>query len=172
VERKSVGRRDSHHRQCRCRRKATGLRASAVSGYIQKVFAGATYQYVRKGQTTVTIYSPELVATEREYLVAKENQEQVARSTVPGVASSAACCSTRLGASQAVGRAAKKKLPGSKSTGQVQQELEVDSPIPGYITERNALPTVAVQPEMRLYTIADLSTIWFRHRFSRTISNG
>src|SRR5258707_3711412 len=60
------------------------------SGYIQKVFADATYQYVRKGQPLFTIYSPELVATEREYLVAKENQEQVARSTVPGVASSAA----------------------------------------------------------------------------------
>jgi Cu(I)/Ag(I) efflux system membrane fusion protein/cobalt-zinc-cadmium efflux system membrane fusion protein len=42
----------------------------------------------------------------------------------------------------------------------VQQELEVDSPASGYITERNALPSVAVQPEMRLYTVADLSTVW------------
>src|SRR5882762_11244110 len=39
------------------------------SGYIQKVFADATYQYVRKGQPLFTVYSPELVATEREYLV-------------------------------------------------------------------------------------------------------
>ena len=38
------------------------------SGYIQKVFADATYQYVRKGQPLFTIYSPDLVATEREYL--------------------------------------------------------------------------------------------------------
>src|SRR5216684_1092643 len=37
------------------------------SGYIQKVFADATYQYVRKGQPLFTVYSPELVATEREY---------------------------------------------------------------------------------------------------------
>src|SRR6266851_2175130 len=46
------------------------------SGYIQKVFADATYQYVRKGQPLFTVYSPELVATEREYLVAKQNQQQ------------------------------------------------------------------------------------------------
>src|SRR5437879_1547204 len=59
------------------------------SGYIQKVFADATYQYVRKGQPLFTVYSPDLVATEREYLVAKQNQQQVAQSTVPGVASSA-----------------------------------------------------------------------------------
>src|SRR5260370_34889579 len=44
------------------------------SGYIQKVFADATYQYLRKGQPLFTIYSPDLAATEREYLVAKQNQ--------------------------------------------------------------------------------------------------
>ena len=53
-----------------------------------------------------------------------------------------------------------KEIARLESTGQVQQELEVDSPVSGYITERNALPSVAVQPEMRLYTIADLSTVW------------
>src|SRR3989475_8770844 len=60
------------------------------SGYIQKVFADATYQYLRKGQPLFTIYSPDLAATEREYLVAKRNQQHVAGSTVPGVAESAA----------------------------------------------------------------------------------
>src|SRR5437870_7882610 len=60
------------------------------SGYIQKVFADATYQYLRKGQPLFTIYSPDLVATEREYLVAKQNQRHVAQSTVPGVTESAA----------------------------------------------------------------------------------
>src|SRR4029077_16065728 len=30
----------------------------------------------------------------------------------------------------------------------------------GYITERNALPSVSVQPEMRLFTVADLSSVW------------
>src|SRR5260370_13956056 len=43
---------------------------------------------------------------------------------------------------------------------EVKTELEVASPVYGYITERNALASVAVQPEMRLYTIADLSTVW------------
>src|SRR5258708_11136044 len=60
------------------------------SGYIPKVFADATYQYLRKGQPLFTIYSPDLAATEREYLVAKQNQQRVAGSTVPGVAESAA----------------------------------------------------------------------------------
>jgi hypothetical protein len=36
----------------------------------------------------------------------------------------------------------------------------VDSPASGYIIERNALPNAYVQPETKLYTIADLSTVW------------
>src|SRR3981081_3476615 len=113
-----------------------------------------------KGQPLFTIYSPDVVATEREYLVAKQNQKMMEQSTVPGVASSAA---SLLGA--ATERLKQWGVPQQEierleSTGQVQQELEVDSPVSGYITERNALPSVAVQPEMRLYTIADLSTVW------------
>ncbi len=130
------------------------------SGYIEKVFVDATYQYVRKGQPLFTIYSPDIVATEREYLVAKKNQEQVAQSTVPGVASSAAslldATSERLkqwGVSQ-------QEISRLESTGQVQQELQFDSPVSGYITERNALPSVSVQPETRLFTVADLSSVW------------
>src|SRR5215472_5760799 len=56
------------------------------SGYIQKVFADATYQYVRKGQPLFTVYSPELVAAEREYLVAKETQARMASIADPSVA--------------------------------------------------------------------------------------
>src|SRR2546422_3749291 len=130
------------------------------SGYIQKVFADATYQYVRKGQPLFTIYSPDLVATEREYLEAKQNQQQVAQSTVPGVVSSAASLLDAAAERLKQWGVPQQEIARLESTGQVRQELEVDSPVSGYITERNALPSVAVQPGMRLYTIADLSTVW------------
>jgi Cu(I)/Ag(I) efflux system membrane fusion protein/cobalt-zinc-cadmium efflux system membrane fusion protein len=130
------------------------------SGYIQKVFADATYQYLRKGQALFTIYSPDLVATEREYLVAKRNQQRVTQSTVPGVTEGAAslleAASERLkqwGVPQG-------EITRLESTGEVQQQLEVTSPVSGYITERNALPNLTVQPETRLYSVADLSTVW------------
>jgi RND family efflux transporter MFP subunit len=130
------------------------------AGYVQKVFANATYQYVRKGQPLLTIYSPDLVSTEREYLVAKQNQKEVAQSAVPGVASSAASLLDATLERLKQWGVPKKEIARLEATGQVQQEIEVDSPVSGYITERNALPSVAVQPDMRLYTIADLSTVW------------
>ena len=130
------------------------------SGYIQKVFADATYQYVRKGQPLFTVYSPDLVATEREYLVAKQNQKEVAQSTVPGVTSATSSLLDAVAERLKQWGVPQEEITRLESTSQVQQELEVDSPVSGYITERNALPSVAVQPEMRLYTIADLSTVW------------
>jgi len=50
-------------------------------GWIQKVFADSTYQFVRKGQPLFTIYSPDLVTTEQEYLLARQNRNE--RSLAP-----------------------------------------------------------------------------------------
>ena len=130
------------------------------AGYVQKVFADATYQYLRKGQPLFTIYSPDLAATEREYLVAKQNQQRVAASTVPGVTEGAASLLEAATERLKQWGVPQREIARLESTGQVQQELTVESPVSGYITERNALPNLTVQPDTRLYTVADLSTIW------------
>src|SRR5882724_9821943 len=130
------------------------------SGYIQKVFADATYQYLRKGQPLFTIYSPDVTATEREYLVAKQNQQRGAGSTVPGVTECAASLLEAATERLKQWGVPPREIARLESTGQVQQELQVDSPVSGYIIERNALPNLTVQPETRLYSVADLSTVW------------
>jgi len=130
------------------------------SGYIQKVFVDATYQYVRRGQPLFTIYSPDLVATEQEYLVAKQNQQQVAKSTVPGVAAGAVSLVDASAERLKQWNIPQREIARLESSGQVQQDLEIDSPVSGYITEREALPNKYAQPDTRLYTVADLSTIW------------
>src|SRR5215469_7265128 len=129
-------------------------------GYIEKVFADATYQYLRKGQSLFTIYSPDLAATEREYLVAKQNQQRVAGSTVPGVTEGAASLLEAATERLKQWGVPQKEIARLESTGQAQQELTVDSPVAGYITERNALPNLTVQPDTKLYSVADLSTVW------------
>src|SRR5713226_6742371 len=60
------------------------------SGWIRKLYADATGDFVRKGQPLFTIYSPELVTTQQEYLLAKTNQADLQHSSVTGVASGAA----------------------------------------------------------------------------------
>ena len=130
------------------------------SGYIQKVFADATYQYVRKGQPLFTIYSPELAAAEREYLVAKQNAQGLSRSTVPGVANGIASLLEASTDRLKQWNVPEREIARLESSGQASQELEIDSPVSGYITERNALPNSYIQPETKIYTVADLTTVW------------
>jgi Cu(I)/Ag(I) efflux system membrane fusion protein/cobalt-zinc-cadmium efflux system membrane fusion protein len=129
-------------------------------GYIRKVFANATYQYVRRGEPLFTVYSPDLVATQQEYLLAQQNQKTLQSSTVDGVAAGADTLSAA-----AEQRLAQWDVPASeiarlKETGKPVTDLTIYSPVSGYITERNALPNLYVEPSTRLYTVADLSRVW------------
>ncbi len=54
----------------------------------------------------------------------------------------------------------RKKLPAWRPRAKSERRWKFDSPVSGYITERNALPNLMVQPDTRLYTVADLSTVW------------
>jgi RND family efflux transporter MFP subunit len=131
-----------------------------ISGHIEKVFADATYQYVSKGQRLFTIHSPELVVAEREYLLAKQNANNMSQSTVPGVAAGVASLLDSSRERFKQWDIPEQEITRLESTGQVSDALEIDSPVSGYITERNALPNLNVQPDTRLYTIADLSAVW------------
>ncbi len=137
-------------------------------GWIQKVFANATYQYVRKGQPLFTIYGSELVSTEQEYLLAKQNQTSFAQD-MHGTASSegdwllhaAADRLRQFGVPQ-------REIVNPEQSGKVPHHLELDSPVSGKNPQHNALPNQYVQAESKLYTIADLSTVWVYANVSQT----
>jgi RND family efflux transporter MFP subunit len=129
-------------------------------GYIRKVFANATYQYVRKGEPLFTIYSPELVATQQEYLLAKQNQKALSASTVDGVASGAESLSAAAEQRLEQWEVPQSEIAKLKETGKPVTDLTINSPVTGYITERNALPNMYAEPSTKLYTVADLSRVW------------
>jgi RND family efflux transporter MFP subunit len=129
-------------------------------GWIRRVFANATYQYVKKGQKLFTIYSPDLASTEQEYLLAKKNQASVSQHMHGTPAEEG---NWLLQA--ATERLRRYDIPDAEiaqleKTGTASREIGVESPASGYIIERNAFPNAYVQPETKLYTIADLSTVW------------
>ena len=130
------------------------------AGWIRKVYADTTGNFIRQGQPLFTIYSPDLVSTEHEYLLAKKNSESLQQSKVSGVAS---------GASSLFSAAKERLLQWEVSPAEIEKldqggkaitDLTVNSPVSGYITQKNALPNMYVQPETMLYTIADLSDVW------------
>ena len=137
-------------------------------GWIQKVLANATYQYVRKGQPLFTIYSPDLVSTQQEYLLAKQNQKTFAQN-MHGAASRESDWLLQAAADRLRQfDIPQREIVNLEQSGKVQHDIEIDSPVSGYIIERNALPNQYVQGETKLYTIADLSTAWVYANVSQT----
>ena len=129
-------------------------------GYIRRVFANATYQFVRKGEPLFSVYSPEVVATQQEYLLAEQNQKQLQASSVDGVASGAASLTTAAEQRLEQWDIPQSEIAKLKETGKPVADLTINSPVSGYVTEYNALPNMYVEPSTRLYTVADLTHVW------------
>jgi RND family efflux transporter MFP subunit len=131
------------------------------TGWVQKVYADAMYKQVRRGQPLLTIYSPELVTAEQEYLVAKE---LLAQTTIPGHATTGSHGSQSL-LHAATDRLKHWQIPEReitrlKESGKIRQEIEIDSPASGFIIDRKAFPNMYAEPGTKLYSVADLSTVW------------
>ena len=129
------------------------------SGYIERLLVDQTGQSVRRGQPLLAIYSPDLVATEREYLLALENARRLSGSS-----------SETASDAQALLDATRQRLrlwdipdveiDRIEKSGQVSKDLTLLSPVSGVVLKKEVLQGMAITPGMPLYTIADLSTVW------------
>jgi multidrug efflux pump subunit AcrA (membrane-fusion protein) len=130
------------------------------SGWIRRVFADQTWQYVKQGDPIFTIYSPDLASAENEYLLAARQAKALAKSSVDGVADGAA--------SMVSASLERLKLFGVRSSeirrlvreGKARDEIAIAAPVSGYIVDRQAFPNMYAEPSTRLFTIASLSTVW------------
>ena len=130
------------------------------AGWIRQVYVDAAGDFIRRGQPLFTIYSPDLVETEREYLLAKRTAGSLRQSTVNGVSDGAASLIAAAKARLQQFDISESEIAKLDETGESITDLTFYSPASGYITERNALPNMYVQPDTKLYAIADLSDVW------------
>ncbi len=131
-----------------------------IAGWVEDVSADFVGKPIRKGQALFRIYSPDLVATQREYLLALKADRQLSASQVP---------ETREGA-RALLEATRQRLrlwdvtdaqiATLTETGEPQRTLAVYSPASGIILERTVFPGQYITPELPAFKIADLSTLW------------
>lgn len=125
-----------------------------TEGWVDKLFVNFTGQQVRKGDPLLSIYSPQFLSTQQEYLNAKQTGI-----SIPGA-----------GGGQWLAEAARRRLElwdvpqevfeELDRTGKPQKDLILQSPITGTVLEKNVLKGAYVTPEKQLYIIADLSTVW------------
>jgi len=137
-----------------------GYVQTRFAGWIEQVFANSTYQYVRRGQPLFTIYSPDLMSTESEYLLAVEARKRVGDSSIGDVTTDASSLVDSAAERLKLWGVSPREIARLERERTVRHAVEIDSPMSGYIVERNALPNMYVQPDTRLFTITDLSKVW------------
>jgi len=131
-----------------------------VSGWIDKVYVDFEGQFVRKGQPLFTLYSPDLVATQREYLIAKRGKQALGDSPFPNVSQGADSLVQSARERLRLWDISDDQVKRLDETGEVSQTLTFYSPASGFVLDRKAFPQTAVNPDTDIYTIAGLSTIW------------
>ena len=133
---------------------------SKIDGWIEKLHANFVGQLVTKGQPLLEIYSPELVASQREYLLARAGVERMkdspyedAREMSSGLAGAAR---TRL----MFFDVPESFIAELERTGKVRRAVTLNAPASGYVTGKEIFEGTRVMPGMDLLTITDLSRVW------------
>ena len=124
--------------------------APRFEGWIEKLLVNETGQTVRRGQPLFEVYSPELSATAREAVIARQAQAAMAgadpdvRGTAAGIASAAGARLRNFGV----------------STASPVGNFVVAAPMDGVVLEKTAVQGMRFAPGDTLYRIADLSNVW------------
>ena len=131
-----------------------------VSGWIEQVFVNAIGQSVRAGQPLLTLYSPDLLATQDEYLLAVKAQAQLEGSPVAEARQQAAALVASARERLRLWNLTDEQIGAIERRGKAERVLALYAPSSGIVLKRQALPGNYVEPGTTLYELADLSTVW------------
>jgi RND family efflux transporter MFP subunit len=131
-----------------------------IDGWIRDLFAGYAGKTIRRGEILFTLYSPELIATQNEYLLALRGRSRSGDAEIPAVRE----YSERLlqSARERLLRfdMAAEDIQELERRGQPADALPVRSPAGGLVVEKTAVKGMRVTAGQTLFKISDLSTVW------------
>ena len=135
-------------------------------GWIEKLFVNVTGSVVKKGQPLAEIYSPELYATQLEFI----NALRMAGSEKTKTGTADTLQTMLAKDSQSIVEAAKQRLQlwdisesqikTIAKTGKPNRTLSIESPVNGAVIQKNVVLGMRVMPGDKMFDIADLSTVW------------
>lgn len=131
-----------------------------IAGWVEKLYVNRTDLMVHPGEKLLEIYSPELIATQEEYLLAVKAKEKVKNSTYDEV---------KKGAESLVD-AARQRLKYWDITDEQIDKLERDkrvtrtmtiyAPSHGIVTEKMVNEGMRIEAGENLFKIIDHSSVW------------
>jgi membrane fusion protein, copper/silver efflux system len=131
-----------------------------LDGWIEQVFVDFTGKQVQQGDPLLTIYSPEALATQQEFLLALKASRTMRDNPVHEMMGSTGNLLAASRKRLELWDISNQEIDRIESSGQTLKYLTLTSPISGFVMERNAFPKQRLTPETLLYTLADLSNVW------------
>lgn len=131
-----------------------------VGGWVEKLYVNATGQAIRRGQPLLSIYSPDLLASEQELLSALSAAKQLARSPYSQVSQGGQALVDAAVRRLRLWDVSQAQIERIEKTGRVEKELTLYAPASGYVTDKTVLPGQRITPGDPLMVVADLSTVW------------
>jgi RND family efflux transporter MFP subunit len=133
---------------------------SRIEGWIDKVFVNYTGAFIRKGQPLFSIYSPDLVATQQEYLLAVKAEQTLGQSQFADVSSGARSLKASAYRRLKLWDVSDKQIEQLEQTQTPIMSITFYSPISGFVLEKNVFDQQRITYDTETYSIADLSKIW------------
>jgi membrane fusion protein, copper/silver efflux system len=128
--------------------------------YVEHLHVDFTGKFVRRGQPLLSLYSPELMATQQEYLLAFRAQKQLGASRLPEVARGGVDLLEAARQRLLLWDIRPADIEALERTGEVHRTLSLYSPVSGYVVQKTAYHGMRVTPADTLFDIADLSHLW------------
>jgi Cu(I)/Ag(I) efflux system membrane fusion protein len=133
-------------------------------GWIEKLYVDYTGRSVKKGEPLADLYSPELLATQREYLQllkwSREPKPDAASVTDRMVARDAAALAAAARERLKLWDISEEQIRRIGETGEPFRTLTLYSPVDGHVVQKMAVQGMRVMPGEKLFDVADLASLW------------
>lgn len=131
-----------------------------IEGWVEKVFVDFVGKQVEKGQPLLTIYSPELVASQQEYLLALKSRQIMRHSALDAAVADSHSLVAAARKRLQLWELSDEQIDEVARTGKPLTYVTLYAPSSGYVMTRNAFPRQRIMPDTELYTVVDLSRVW------------
>ncbi|MDQ6979551.1 MAG: efflux RND transporter periplasmic adaptor subunit [Mariprofundaceae bacterium] len=129
-------------------------------GWIEKLFVDKTGDPVHRGSMLMSIYSPQLVATQEEYILALDNAETLKESPFKDIREGAQSLLKSAYDRLKLLDVPRHQIKALRKTRRVTKGVHIHSPFDGIVMNIGAREGQRITPETELYMIADLSRVW------------
>jgi membrane fusion protein, copper/silver efflux system len=131
-----------------------------VEGWADKVFVDFTGAVVKAGQPMLSIYSPEMLASQQELLLAARERELMKGNPLASAAAHGESLFEATRRRLELWNLSDEQILQVLNTGEPIRSVTVVAPMAGFVTARNVFPNQKVTPDTDLYTITDLARVW------------